>query len=350
MNQITSEQQAFEVIKSVLPDAVLDSHGGVLLGVSDGDDAAVVTLPAGDSLVIASDFVRGSGFYLFELNLINYYDVGYYLAVANISDMAAMGAKPLGLLTVIRYSKQMSIDDFRAALQGVKDACSLYQVAVVGGDTGGYHADVFSATAYGSVRGQPLCRSGATPGDRVCLVGEVGLPIAALAYFKVLRPKGMKVSDEEEQRLLLSWRRPQAQVLTGQILKMSGCVTACQDVSDGLLATLRQLGSASNVGWVVDEEKIPVADVVVRVAELAGVNPLRLAASASVDFSLLFTVSPSGVDSLRKELASHGLTLVELGDARSQTGTYMQRPGGLTLMDGVEWQQQTGDYLAEILK
>src|SRR4029077_1694630 len=244
---MTGERGRLAIIKDIFGKPERDGAStGVFLGVEAQDDAAVIRLTEDRYLVIASDFIRGTGFYLFELGYLNHYDLGYYLVVANLSDIAAMGARPMGLTTVIRYNPLMTDEQFTQVCCGIRDASRAYDVAVVGGDTGGYVSDVFAATAFGiSNSGRVLLRSGAEIGDLVCISGTIGLPIAAIAYFKSAKLQGCSLSHELEHQLLQSWKKPSARVKEGILLAERRIAHACQDVSDGLKATVEQMSSLS---------------------------------------------------------------------------------------------------------
>jgi thiamine-monophosphate kinase len=242
---ISDERARLRMLRNVLGQS---SARVSRIGVKEMDDAALVPLSDSESLVIASDFVRGSEFYLFQLGHMNYFDVGYYLVVANISDIAAMGAQPTGLTTIVRYSKDMTDDDFCLVFSGIAAAADQLGVEIVGGDIGGYRSDVFAATAFGFVEtSKALLRSSARAGDLLCVTGSIGLPITALIYFKEMKPRGFRVAPSDEERLLASWRRPAARVKHGLILGREELAHACQDVSDGLKATIEQVGVASGV-------------------------------------------------------------------------------------------------------
>ncbi len=105
---ISDEQTRLQIIRSILNEQTLsvrNSAGAVHLVVdsSDADDCAVYNIVGKLSLVVGMDFIRGTKFTLFREGYLNYFDIGYYLVVANLSDVAAMGATPIGLTTVVRY-------------------------------------------------------------------------------------------------------------------------------------------------------------------------------------------------------------------------------------------------------
>jgi thiamine-monophosphate kinase len=182
------------------------------------DDAALIKVSGEDSIVVASDFIRGSEFYLFKLGYLNYFDIGYYLVIANLSDIAAIGANPIALNTIIRYEKELTDEQFTQILEGIKTAADEFKVRVIGGDIGGHNSNVLAATAIGLVKTESaLLRKNVKDSDLLCVTGSVGLPITALIYFKKAKLRGLIFTFEEEEKLLQSWKRPSARVKEGLI-------------------------------------------------------------------------------------------------------------------------------------
>jgi thiamine-monophosphate kinase len=323
----------------------------VKVGVRELDDAAVIRITDGHDLVIASDFVRGTEFYLFQLKYLSHYDVGYYLAAANISDMAAMGCRPAGLLSVFRYSKAMTYENLLEVLSGFAAAAERYDCPVVGGDTGGYVADVFSATAFSIVpSGAFLCRSAARQGDVLCVSGPVGGGIGALTYFKELKGSQFTLEEHYEEQLLQFWKRPNARVDFGEFLLRNCPTAACMDMSDGLKASVLQLSSSSKLGFRLNASSVPIVEATREVASRARMNPLTLASSASVDFELLFTVPSTQVKSLHAKALEAGLAFFEIGTADIEfQNELIQDDGSLTEFDGTTWDHQTGNFVKDII-
>ncbi len=348
---MTDEFSRLLIIREVLG-AKLPGTAIIDVGVSDMDDAAVIRLGDGISVAMASDFVRGSEFYLFAMGLMNYYDVGYYLIAANLSDMAAMGACPIALTTVVRYSDMMSDADFRDVFSGMRAAADKYTTPIVGGDTGGYVSDVFAATALGTLpNGRAILRSGAQIGDVVCVTGLIGRAITALVYFKEAKPKGFLLSREEEDMLLDSWKRPNARVAEGMLLSLAGAATSCQDVSDGLRATVDQMAIASNVGIKLYEAQLPISPISEVVAAAVGTDLSQLVMSASVDFELLFTVPAMEYVALREKFEQQGLDFTVIGEviAGSQN-CIVRRNGEITSIPGVPWKHQSKSIVTDVLR
>jgi thiamine-monophosphate kinase len=260
-------------------------------GADRADDAAWFRVTGDLELVFASDYVRGTEFLLFELGVLNYYDVGFYLAAANISDMAAMGAKPIALTSVIRYPRTLSDSEFAEILRGIRDCCSLHGCKNVGGDIGTAERVILSASAIGMTRpGHTLTRSGARPGDVVLLSAPTGVALAAMIYFDGKSKYGWKLEQRHEDHLSAAWKRVSPETKLGAFLSEKKLATSCQDTSDGLRATVEQIETASMVSLRIDMDRVPVAESVQAVASLADLPVMDIVFGGSVDFRLLFTV------------------------------------------------------------
>src|SRR5262249_25140100 len=121
-----------------------DSRWSAPIGAAEGDDCAVVSI-GGVDLVIGTDYVRGPKFSMFEAGELSCRDLGRFLAVANASDIAAMGADPWGMLVVVRYSKDMTEGDFHEVMYGVDEVCAAHGFRLLGGDTGSAERLILSA-------------------------------------------------------------------------------------------------------------------------------------------------------------------------------------------------------------
>ncbi|RSN20734.1 thiamine-phosphate kinase [Amycolatopsis sp. WAC 01416] len=304
-------------------------------GADAQDDCAVFRLAGSHDLVVGTDYVRGPKFRLYEMGHLDEYDLGYYLVAANLSDIAAMGAKPIGLLSVVRYPAEMDDVLFGLVMRGIRDACAAFGCFNVGGDIGGAERLILSASALGVCpAGKALLRSGAKPGDAVCLTAPTGLAGAAMAYLRSGVPD--LVIDSLLPSLLVNWKRPVARVGEGLVLGASGVVTSCQDTSDGLKATLLGIAESSGVGIDVDERSIPVPKAVAAVAAHVNVEPLSLVMGDSVDFELVFTISPGQVDDLAEALSFHRIGVVTEKREVVLTGENGER----TDLPGKAWRHQ----------
>lgn len=307
------------------------------VGANGKDDCAIFSLDGSADLVIGSDYVRGSKFMLYELGYLDNYDIGYYLAAANLSDIAAMGALPIGLVSVIRYPSDLPDSEFAQIISGIRDACAAVGIHDVGGDIGTAERIILSATATGIVEpGRALLRSGAKAGDALYVSGTTGLAAAAMVYFAGKKDKGWGLAADDETVLLDAWRRVDPHVRLGRELVKGAVATSCQDTSDGLRATIEQISAASGVGFEVDLAAVPIHPVVARVAALTGADELALVFGASVDFRLLFTARVDADPDL-----SEFADVFRIGVAVEGGTCALRRPDGeLTALPGIPWRHQ----------
>jgi len=349
----SDEQQRLEIIRHILkvqPSEKLPMQ--LVSGAEDADDCAVYDLPGNLSLVVGMDFVRGTKFALFQEGYLNYFDIGYYLIVANLSDIAAMGATPTGLTTVIRYPDTLEDADFIQIVEGINKAATVYKTPIIGGDIGSYTEMVLAATAFGiTEQGKYFRRHGTIEGDVLCVTGDVGLPGTALVYFTRARKEGFTLSQEEEALLINSWKRPVAHISEGIILARLGVVHACQDVSDGAKATIDQLGQASTISFEIYENHLSIHPITRKVAAFFQTDPIALAFSASVDFHLMFTLSQRDLEATQQAMRDAGYEFHVIGRAFPGHGTsYLVREdGSVSTVPGTAWNQQNGNIAQIIL-
>jgi thiamine-monophosphate kinase len=244
------------------------------------DDAAVWTPPLGRDLVLTHD-VLAAGVHYLPGDPPG--DVAWKLVAVNVSDLAAMGARPAGVLLGLALS-QAEDEAWRAAfVAGLGRALDHFGVALWGGDTvGGVAAAVLGLTAIGQVEpGRALGRAGARPGDALWVSGTIG--DAGL---------GLKVAKGEappDKALLARFRRPEPRLALG--LALAGVATAAMDVSDGLLIDAERLAGASGVGLAIDLAAMPVS-AAARARGCGDDAALLALATAGDDYELLFTAPP----------------------------------------------------------
>jgi thiamine-monophosphate kinase len=204
--------------------AGLDQGSSVRLGI--GDDAAALALPDGHLLHVSTDTtVEGVHF----LATLSPTDVAYRSVMAAVSDLAAMGASPRPCCSLSRFRREIG-SGWRAFSRGLADACSAIGAPLVGGDTTRGPLSL-TVTVLGSTPADSyLTRSGARPGDRLCVSGTLGDAAAGLAVIS-----GRLAVDESAAEFLTTrYTKPSVRLALGETLR--GCATACIDISDGLLA------------------------------------------------------------------------------------------------------------------
>jgi len=258
-------------------------------------DAELLALPGSESiLALTTDWVVEeieSGLYD------DPYLIGWMTVIVNASDLAAVGAAPLGIL-LNENLPQDAAPDFVAQLQdGIRDACAAAGLYVLGGDTNVSPRLEMGGTAVGLVEGAPpLTRIGCRPGDYVLGSGPFGGGSGFAFVQFVLRPRGAQVDFSFQ---------PKPRLQEGQLLRRFA--SCCMDTSDGLLATLDQLMRLNSVGFDIDCTAETLVDPATLALSGSAHIPTWLALAAHHgEFELVFTVPPERLDSLRREAAAIG--------------------------------------------
>jgi thiamine-monophosphate kinase len=266
-----------------------------------GDDAAVVDVTPGSSVVATADALVEGVHFRWDWSPPD--DVGYKSITANVSDLAAMGARPRWLLLTICAPPSTSEEALRDLYGGVEAACADYGTELIGGDTVSAERFVIVVTALGEIAGDPLRRSGAKTGDVLAVTGELGRAAAGVNLLLSQDPK--KVSPEDALTCMKAHTRPVARVAEGMALRRSG-VHAAIDVSDGLASDVRRLVEASGVGAEIDVDRLPVAPETRRIADARGWDVERMVLGGGEDYELLVALPPEQIGSLEVDLIEVG--------------------------------------------
>ncbi len=282
-----------------------------------GDDAAVIAPPAGRHLVLTTDLLA-EGIH-FDLSTASLEDVGYKAAIANLSDVAAMGARPEHVLVALAIPASRTRADVLRLYKGLMTACRPYGVSLIGGDTSASSKGLFvSLTVTGTVpAGRALLRSGARVGDLIFVTGTLGDSLAGL---RLLSRKGRKAAARltpSARRFLIARHcRPVAHCRFGQLLSRHRLATAAIDLSDGLSGDLRHICEQSSVGAEIDAAALPLSPALRTYAASTRTDPARLALQGGEDYELLFTVPPSKKSRLARLAAQPGRRLTRIGIIR----------------------------------
>lgn len=318
---------------------------------SDFDDCALVKIDDEYSFAISTDFVRWTWFYPFEKGFMSYYDVGWYLIWANLSDIASSGATPIGLTTIIRYWEVMNDDDFREVLLWMNDICKKYNTSIIGGDSWSYKADVFGATVFGKVRTKKaMLRKNVRSGDVVCVTGKLWDAFAAISYLKNEMNKQSILSPDEENELFKSWRRLEPKVFEWMLLSEKCERVACQDISDWFKGTVFQMSAVSWKTFTIYEDKLPISEELKKVANALKKDYLEIAFSASVDFELLCTMSKEDYESISTVFIERGYNLFLVWEVNENGKNNIIRNDGKSYdIPWTEWKQQSEDFIRNII-
>jgi thiamine-monophosphate kinase len=250
-------------------------------GIGIGDDCAVVSIPGGHQALVTTDF---------SLENIHFRrtwhppeSVGHRCLARGLSDIAAMGGEPLAVflsLALPRNLPQSWVDRF---LRGLMKLASHFKVELAGGDTAESRSGVLADIAVlGSVpKGRAVLRSGARPGDRIYVTGELGASAATLD----LLSRGKKLRPLDYGRHFY----PTPRIVVGRFLREKGLASAMIDLSDGLSTDLSHICEESGVGAEIEADVIPLA----KLGKTGRRVGLRFALHGGEDYELLFT-APEG--------------------------------------------------------
>ena len=268
---------------------------GVVLGI--GDDAAILRARAGEDLVVTIDALVEGVHFRFATQSPR--AIGRRALVANLSDLAAMGARPLGCLLALAAPPSLPVRTLDAVLAGLLHEAGVHGCPLVGGNVARARQTSLSITAAGAVaRGRALLRRGARAGDRILVTGSLGG--AALEVARAERGVG-RVR-----------RVPTPRLAAGRALARLPGVGGCIDVSDGLEADLAHLLEPAGLAAELDPARVPRPPGFAAACRRLGLDPDRLALGGGEDYELLFTLRPGALASGR--LARRlGVAVAEIG-------------------------------------
>jgi thiamine-monophosphate kinase len=268
-----------------------------------GDDAAVIDHFGKQTVVTTDLLLEGVHFDLMYTPLKH---LGYKAAVVNLSDIYAMNALPTQLVVSIGISNRFSVEAVSEIYEGIYAACSKYGVDLVGGDTSSSQKGlVLSVTAIGEVAPDTFVkRSTAQKGDLLCVSGDLGAAYVGLLFLErekkiFLESPQVQPDLEQEQYVIGRLLKPEARKDIIEFLSKAAITpTAMMDISDGLSSDILHLCKQSQLGCVLYEEKIPVAEATRLAAYKFEIDPTACALSGGEDYELLFTLSQADYDKL----------------------------------------------------
>ncbi|MBP3535490.1 MAG: thiamine-phosphate kinase, partial [Muribaculaceae bacterium] len=231
---------------------------------SVGDDAAVMDYGADKEVLVSTDMLLESVH--FDLTYVPLKHLGYKSAVVNFSDIYAMNGTPRQLVVGLGISKRFTVEHMEALYAGLRLACEIYGVDLVGGDTTASNSGlVISCTVIGdATKGSVVRRSGAKPTDLICVSGDLGAAYMGLQVLE--REKAAAAGDKNftpdfagKEYLVERQLKPEARKDIVKELAEAGIMpTSMIDVSDGLSSELLHLCKASKTGCRVYEDRIPI--------------------------------------------------------------------------------------------
>jgi len=291
----------FGLIKHLTKDIKIEQPS-TMLGI--GDDAAVIK--NGDDMTVVSTDMMVEGIH-FSLVYSPLKHLGYKAVITNLSDIYAMNAVPHQITVSLAISNRFSIAALEELYEGVKAACKLYNVDLIGGDTTSSNKGlIISITAIGSAKQEDLVfRTGAKPGDILCVSGDLGAAYLGLQILERERQlyeahPGVQPDLDDQKYLIGRQLKPEAR---GDVIdnfkKFKLKPTSMIDISDGLSSEVFHICESSNVGAFVEEGKVPIHPEAEQMALKFQLDPITCALSGGEDYELLFTVDEQELEKIR---------------------------------------------------
>ena len=262
-----------------------------------GDDAAVLEFKGYQTLVTSDLLLEGIHF---NLEYVPLKHLGYKAAVVNFSDIYAMNGRPTQLIVSLGISKRFSVEDLEELYAGLRTACDLYGVDIVGGDTTSSMTGLtISITCIGEAKKEDVVyRNGAQVNDLICCTGNLGAAYMGLQLLERERavgetdPERAQAAFEGKEYILERQLKPEARKDIIAALKEAGIrPTAMMDISDGLSSELLHICTQSGVGCAVYADKLPIDYQSVAMAEELNMDIVTCALNGGEDYELLFTIS-----------------------------------------------------------
>ena len=281
--------------------AVAAARGGLRVGI--GDDAAVLHPATGSDWVITTDAFLENVHFLRRAH--ERTAVGYKALARATSDIAAMGAHPRYFFLTLGLPESCSGTWFGQFTRGMARAAREFGLILAGGDTTKYPVVIITLTVLGEAkRGRAILRSGAKPGDLLCVTGRLGE--AELGLRLILRQAR---NQKRWPTLVKKHFHPQPRLAVGEWLASHGLATSMIDTSDGLSTDLGHICSASRVGARVIADKIPAVHIPPELSALK-LSPSELALHGGEDYELLFTVPKKLLGRLPREVERIPITVI----------------------------------------
>lgn len=277
-----------------LTEAITPVNEGTALGV--GDDCAILHYDSDKDILVTTDLLLENVH--FDLTYVPLKHLGYKSAIVNFSDVCAMNGTPRQITVSLGISKRFTVEHIEELYAGIRLACEIYGVDIVGGDTSASHQGlVISITCIGDApHGKAVRRSGAHDTDLICVSGDLGAAYMGLQLLEREKVASAGRTDfvpdfAGKEYLVERQLKPEARRDIVKALAEKGIQpTAMIDISDGLSSELMHICKESKCGCRIYEDRIPIDYQTAVMAEELNMNLVTAALNGGEDYELLFTV------------------------------------------------------------
>lgn len=301
-------------------------------GQSDfGDDCCVIPVTDSKSIVWTIDPCPNPMSWI--LGYTDYYYFGWLLATINLSDLAAMGAEPIGLLTSLILPNDTATGDFTRLLDGVDAACYEAGTKVLGGNIKEATFLSCEATAIGQGDHNRLIRRrGARANDLVVVVGDLGLFWSGVLSKKNALP----LTNDELDKVMRNVLTPRAKIREGQLISKHGLLSSAMDNSDGIYPSVKELALRNSVDAVLDFSTVHWDPEVLKVSQLLGIEAIRLSLGWG-DWQLVGTVPRDMYNTLAQAMSAINTPVHVIGRIIPGNGAvYFRQDERLGLMSPID--------------
>lgn len=288
------ERKAIHFISNIL------SKGDVAVGI--GDDCAALEFGE-EYLLVSTDMISEE---THIPKIMTPWQIGWFIVAINLSDIAAKGGRPLGMVLSLGLPKGTSDMFLEELIEGADDCATTYDTSIIGGDTKENPSITLCGTVFGTVQKKEFMpRKGAKPGDIVAVTGSLGK--AGAGHYAMQH-------NIENKGILKNLLEPKPRLQEGMALARKKTVTSCMDISDGLSSSLYQLQEVNNIGFEIDMEKIPLSPLLLKLArENEQMDVYKYGLHFGGDYELLLTLPPDRFEKAQKSVRKVGGHLTGIG-------------------------------------
>lgn len=280
-----------------------------------GDDVSAIRQKNGNIAVLKSDMLVGKTDIPPQMS---YWQAARKAIVMNISDLAAKGIEPLGLLVSLGIPRSITKRSIVQIGKGLNAGAKEYGTSIIGGDTNETQDLIISIAAFGTTKKDVTLRRGAHPGDILATTGLFGLTLPGL---KILKEK-LSAPLEMRKKFIDAVLMPRARLQEGLALAKTGATTATIDSSDGLAWSLHEISRASNIGFLIDCP--PFAQETFEFAKMHNLDPLKLCLYGGEEYELIVTIEPDEWRRAQEAVFSKGGKLLKIGKATVKQAIHLR--------------------------